>query len=240
MRMLDLFCGDGLAAWGYWQSGRFGEIVGIDTQGRHKRSYPFDFICKNALDLDYNFLLDFDFIHASPPCQAYSKATPDQSKHQRLILPTIQMLEAAGRPYVVENVEGSSQELRPNIVMAGQYFGLPIERRRYFRVPTLDAARLLRQIPDYKISARHSSKISARHSSKISGQAAANVNIAIGANVHIHESLPRADIIRAMGLDVMPRSVLQKIPVSGMKQGIPPAMTKWLAEAMFSQKFLIG
>lgn len=139
MRMLDLFCGEGLGAWGYWNSGRFSEIVGVDKSDDRRSSYSFDFICGDALKLDYDFLLSFDFIHASPPCQGYSSITPDQSKHERLITGTKLMLEATGKPYVIENVEGSSFDLKPNLVMDGHYLGLPSERRRYFYVSTLEA-----------------------------------------------------------------------------------------------------
>ena len=138
MRLLDLFCGEGLAAWGYWLSGRFTEIVGVDTNNEMSARYSFDFINMSALGLTYDFLSQFDFIHASPPCQGYSNATPDQSLHQRLVAATHLMLYASGKPYVIENVEGSSKELRPNIVMDGHYFGLPSERRRYFHASTLE------------------------------------------------------------------------------------------------------
>lgn len=143
-KLLDLFCGEGLAAWGYWLSGRFSEIVGVDLADMSDR-YSFDFIQRDALTLDYDFLLQFDFIHASPPCQAYSKMTPDKTKHMRLIAATHLMLTAAGKPYVIENVEGSAKELRPNLVMDGHWVGLPLERRRYFYVSELPKPlRLLR------------------------------------------------------------------------------------------------
>src|SRR5215207_8218785 len=117
-RLLSLFCGGGLACWGYWRSGRFSEIVGVDIAD-HSAAYAFDFIQADALALDYDFLLDFDAIHASPPCQAYSTLTPEQYKpnHPRLIEPTRQMLEAVGVPFVIENVPGSVRELRPNLAM---------------------------------------------------------------------------------------------------------------------------
>jgi site-specific DNA-cytosine methylase len=144
-RMLDLFCGEGLGAWGYWLSGRFSEIVGVDKDGDRRSSYSFDFIQADALTLDYDFLMSFDFIHASPPCQGYSNRTPDQSRHLRLVPGTHLMLHATGKPYVIENVEGSSKDLRPNLVMDGHYLGLPSERRRYFHVSTLEAPlRLMR------------------------------------------------------------------------------------------------
>lgn len=137
MKLLDLFCGEGLAAWGYWLSGRFSEIVGIDINPEMKSRYAFDFICGDALRLDYDFLAQFDFIHASPPCQAYSKATLDKSRHLRLVAATHLICQSAGLPHVIENVEGSGRELRPNLVMNGHGLGLPSERRRYFYVSLL-------------------------------------------------------------------------------------------------------
>lgn len=137
MRLLDLCCGEGLASWGYWQSARFSEIVGVDINPDMSNRYAFDFVCADIRTLAYDFLLDFDFIHASPPCQAYSKITPDQSKHMRLVAATHLICRAAGKPYVIENVEGSSRELRPNLVMDGHSVGLPLERLRYFYVSLL-------------------------------------------------------------------------------------------------------
>lgn len=136
-KLLDLFCGEGLAAWGYWLSGRFSEIVGVDINPIMKRRYAFDFIQADAMTLDYEFLQQFDFIHCSPPCQGYSKATPDQSKHKRLIPGCHLMCVAAGKPYVIENVEGSTRDLKPNLVIDGHSVGLPITRRRYFYVSEL-------------------------------------------------------------------------------------------------------
>lgn len=138
-RLLDLFCGEGLAAWGYWLSGRFSEIVGVDCNPELRSRYSFDFMCADALRLDYDFLIQFDFIHASPPCQFYSKVTPDRTLHPRLIPRTHHMLYSTGKPYVIENVEGSGMDLRPNMVMNGLYFDLAHDRRRYFHVSTLEA-----------------------------------------------------------------------------------------------------
>jgi DNA (cytosine-5)-methyltransferase 1 len=138
--MLDLFCCQGIGAWGYWLSGRFSEIVGVDINPEMSTWYSFNFLNANAIQLDYEFLSGFDFIHASPPCQGYSKRTPDKSRHMRLVAATHLMLHATGKPYVIENVEGAGKDLKPNLVMDGHYFGLPSERRRYFYVSTLEAA----------------------------------------------------------------------------------------------------
>ncbi len=157
MKMLDLFCGSGLASWGYWTSGRFHTIVGIDINDGCKRQYAFDFICDDAMLCDYDFLSQFDFIHASPPCQAYSKITPRPERHIRLVAAAHLMLHAANKPYVIENVEGSSRELRPNIVMNGGYFNLASDRRRYFYASTLVPARHLRNRPATHKSIHHDS-----------------------------------------------------------------------------------
>lgn len=211
MRLLDLYCGEGLAAWGYWRSARFSEIVGVDLNPNMRTRYSFDFICGDALALDYEFLMGFDFIHASPPCQAYSKATPEQyrANHMRLIAATHLMLHSAGKPYVIENVEGSGQELKPNLVMNGHAFGLPMERRRYFYVSLL-------LNPQRKISLGHVSH-------------------------HLHgDPVRRDEVIKVMGLNVISPHRLKLMTKDGMLQGIPPAMTKYIAESVLPDVYRVG
>lgn len=197
-RLLDLCCGGGLAAWGYWRSGCFSEIVGVDIADM-SRPYPFDFIQADAFTLDYEFLSDFDFIHISPPCQGYSSLTPDQSKHDRLIPAALLMCVASGLPHVVENVRGSTRDLGPNLVINGNYAALPMERRRYFRVSTLRAARRL-----IKRSA-------ASHVSPHSGL------------------LTRSQLIDAFGLTDFPVRKLRFLTERHILEGVPPAFTTLIA-----------
>jgi DNA (cytosine-5)-methyltransferase 1 len=222
MRLLDLYCGEGLAAWGYWLSGRFSEIVGVDTADMSTR-YSFDFIQRDALNLTYDFLLDFDFIHASPPCQAYSKITPDKSKHPRLISATHLMLAAAGKPFVIENVEGSGQELRPNLRLYGDDVGLPMRRARYFHLSEKPASNL-RCSPGVNVSI--DDQINPANDTHI--------------NVHGADYVRRADLIRAFGLSVIPEKRLKNLTMSGIEQGIPPAFTMRIAESLIPHKFMIG
>jgi DNA (cytosine-5)-methyltransferase 1 len=125
MRLLDLFCGAGGAAMGYARAG-FDEIVGVDIEPQP--NYPFTFVQADALE--WSDFDGFDLIHASPPCQAYSTITPDQSRHERLI-PVVRDLISAW-PYVIENVEGARKDLRAPTKLCGSSFGLEVRRHRYF------------------------------------------------------------------------------------------------------------
>ena len=71
MKMVDLFCGAGGCSMGYYKAG-FDEIIGVDIVDRP--NYPFKFVKMDALEyLRTADLSDVSFIHASPPCQCYSK-----------------------------------------------------------------------------------------------------------------------------------------------------------------------
>jgi hypothetical protein len=76
-RILDLFCGAGGCSRGYADAGF--EVVGADINPQPR--YPYTFIQADAMELlqDRVFLAQFDAIHASPPCQGYSR-----SRHIRM------------------------------------------------------------------------------------------------------------------------------------------------------------
>lgn len=131
MRLLDLFCGEGGAAMGYHQAG-FTEITGVDIRPMPK--YPFQFVQADALDYLAKHGAEFDAIHASPPCQAYSMAGNQWrlTGHQYpdLVAPTRALLEEIGKPWVIENVPGAP--LRNPTVLNGAMFGLRVRRVRWF------------------------------------------------------------------------------------------------------------
>ncbi len=110
--LLDLFCGAGGAARGYALADF--DVVGVDVQPQP--NYPYAFYQADALAvLHYDgWLRQFDAIHASPPCQAYSTQTARRDLHARLIAPVREALVRAGLPYVMENVEGSTRTPAPD------------------------------------------------------------------------------------------------------------------------------
>lgn len=149
-RLLDLFCGAGGAAMGYYRAGF--EVVGVDI--KPQKSYPFPFILGDALDVMARMLKgekflasdgkwygieDFDAIHASPPCQSYStlarlnKARFNTgSKYPRMISATREIINRFGVPYVIENVQGAS-DLQTQFILCGHSLGLEkIARHRHF------------------------------------------------------------------------------------------------------------
>lgn len=96
------------------------EVVGVDIEPQ--KNYPFEFHQADAL----TFPLDgFDFIWASPPCQAHSsisRVSGRQEHHIDRITETRAKLEQSGLPYVIENVVGAP--LKDPIMLCGTMFGL--------------------------------------------------------------------------------------------------------------------
>lgn len=103
---------------------------GIDIKPQPR--FPFPFIQGDALNPPVR-LEDFDVVHASPPCQAFTdlKEMYNAKTHGDLLTPTRVMLAETGMPYVIENVEGAP--MIPSIVLCGSSFGLGAEGARLQR-----------------------------------------------------------------------------------------------------------
>lgn len=124
-RLLDLFCGAGGAAMGYYRAGF--DVVGVDINPQPH--YPFEFHQADALE----FPLDgYDAIHASPPCQDHMR-TPNPNVHGTgwLLAATRERLTSTGVPWIIENVP--SAPMRADYLLCGCMFGLPqLRRERWF------------------------------------------------------------------------------------------------------------
>ena len=134
---------------GYHRAGF--EVVGVDINPQP--DYPFEFWKEDALDLlddivgaleidPWNMPHGFHAVHASPPCQANSRA-----KHLReaqggkvkehgadLLDPVRSRLRLLGVPYALENVPGAAMY---GVTLCGSQFGLhcdkgPLRRHRMF------------------------------------------------------------------------------------------------------------
>ena len=111
------------------------DVVGVDINPQPH--YPFEFIQADVLGAHPDWVKAFDAIHASPPCQAYTRKAATWGRerkhwieHPDLLDPTRQMLQASGLPYVIENVVGAP--MRADVTLCGTMFGLRIIKHRQF------------------------------------------------------------------------------------------------------------
>lgn len=112
---------------GYHQAGW--DVVGVDIAPQP--NFPFEFHQADAM----TYPLDgFDAIHASPPCQGYSRMRhrQDASKYPRLIADVRDRLVNFQIPYVIENVEDARDDMIDPFMLCGSTFGLRVRRHRLF------------------------------------------------------------------------------------------------------------
>lgn len=114
---------------GYHRAGF--DVTGVDIEPQPH--YPFEFVQADAM----TYPLDgFGAIHASPTCQRYSRATAwrgDRGDHPDLLTPILARLAGITVPWVVENVPEACPPLRPDYMLCGTQFGLPVRRHRAFQ-----------------------------------------------------------------------------------------------------------
>jgi DNA (cytosine-5)-methyltransferase 1 len=135
--LLDLFCGAGGAAMGYYRAGF--DVIGVDLHPQPR--YPFPFYQGDALrfwDALDGASGNIAAVHASPPCQRFSTATKrnrTELDHPDLIAPIRRILRQLGLPYVIENVP--TAPLLDPVLACGtslnlHYDGFRLRRHRAF------------------------------------------------------------------------------------------------------------
>lgn len=154
----------------------------------------------------------FNLVWASPPCQRYSELVPPayRETHPALLEETLALLRGGVTPYICENVAGARAAFRDAVVLCGSMFGLPIQRHRWFEIGNADVFFLLPPC-------NHSEPpvlVSGRGMRKING-------------VRRKEDLGDAKRA-AMAIDWM--------TVEELEEAIPPVYSKFLAEAIRSQR----
>lgn len=131
--ILDICCKAGGASGGYHQAGF--DVVGIDKE--KQKNYPFEFIQDDLRNLDPKWIRkNFDAVHASPPCQKFSRTTYQYrkrgKKYENLIPDARGLMKKSGLPSVMENVPFAP--LRPDLRLTGLMFGLKVIRERWFEI----------------------------------------------------------------------------------------------------------
>jgi DNA (cytosine-5)-methyltransferase 1 len=128
--LLDLFCGAGGAGKG-WHDAGF-EVVGVDINPQPH--YPFQIFRADWLVGLLELAPMASVVHASPPCQGYSRLRHlpwlKDNYYIKLIDAVRWALINVGLPWVIENVEDAPMPY--STVLCGQTFGLPLYRHRRF------------------------------------------------------------------------------------------------------------
>ena len=198
-RLLDLFCGAGGASVGYHRAGF--DVVGVDLKPQPR--YPFEFHQADAM----TYPLDgFDAIHASPPCQGYSvtRHFTTRTEYPDLLPATRERLQAAGMPWVIENVPGAP--MRADYKLCGCLFNLSRLRRvRWFEVSW----------PVFELVSPH---VHQRDVITVAGHDVPSHQRKFGRSVTLDERKA------AMGIDWMGRDELG--------QAIPPAYTEFIGRRL--------
>jgi DNA (cytosine-5)-methyltransferase 1 len=206
-RLLDLFCGAGGAAVGYHRAGF--EVVGVDI--KPQKHYPFEFHQADALEYLAEHGREFDAIHASPPCQAFTTLARmwNAKKHESLVEPTREALVASGRPFVIENVVGAP--LVAPVLLCGTMFGLGTERAQLRRHRLFETSFPVGLTPTHQ----HVGRVIGVYGNKSRDRRRANGG---------SKDFPNEDAKMAMGIDWMTRAELS--------QAIPPAYTEWIGKQL--------
>ena len=223
MKLLDLFCGAGGAAVGYHQAG-FDDIIGVDNQPQP--NYPFTFVQGDALEPPVR-LGDFDLIHASPPCQAFTqmsarwrgKGTKADS-HPDLLTPTREWFGSIERPWIIENVVGARRMMSPTLMLHGGMFDLRVHRPRLFEASFL--------VLSYKAPVTKSPiGVYGKPDGREVWRYRNNGNMKGKSVIRAWKSLEEGS--EAMGIDWMTDEL-------EVREAIPPAYTKFIGEQFLAQQ----
>jgi len=221
MRLLDLFCGAGGAGMGYHRAGF--EVTGVDIAPQPR--YPFKFIQSDALEYLAAHGAEYDVIHASPPCQGYSRLRHlpwlKDRVYPMLIDKTRELLDKTGKPWIIENVEDSPLV---GITLCGLMFGLNVYRHRKFEMSTfmLQPPHQPHQVvigSGRMINDRRKGTLNASSSAGAWGKQSI-ITVAGG-------QFKKTDGERAMQIDWMTKAELA--------QAIPPAYTEWIGKQLLAQ-----
>jgi DNA (cytosine-5)-methyltransferase 1 len=127
-RLLDLFACEGGASVGYARAGF--EVYAIDLDANRLKHNPHRYGVWDAFEfLDelgaWIVADEYDAIHASPPCQGYTRGNAGRETAWPKLIPAVRdALDATGLPYVIENVTDAAPEMLNPVALCGCMFDL--------------------------------------------------------------------------------------------------------------------
>jgi DNA (cytosine-5)-methyltransferase 1 len=217
-RLLDLFCGGGGAAAGYHAAGF--DVFGVDIVDRQGRFPSMGFYKGDALEFLRQNGHEFDVVHSSPPCQAFtiSRHLTRRSMGRKpseidLLAPTRNLLTEVGKPWVIENVVGAPLS---GVVLCGTSFGLG--------ATTADGWRELRRHRVFESSAFLFGSGPCQHRTR-----------AIGIYGSIGDRIPNGAVIAATPEEGrLARGIDWPLPWASIREAIPPAYTEWIGRQLIA------
>jgi len=202
-KLLDLYCCQGGAGMGYKLAGF--EVTGVDLFPQPR--YPFKFIQADAIEYLRAHGHEYAAVHASPPCQAHTKAQKIMgNEHPELIEPTREVLLDLGIPYVIENVPEAP--LLDAVELCGAMFDLGTYRHRLFETnfPLL--------VPAHP---KHEARTTKMGRKPVDGEM-----------MHVVGNFSGVEKAKeAMGIDWMTRD--------GLRESIPPAYTRLIGKQLMAK-----
>jgi DNA (cytosine-5)-methyltransferase 1 len=127
-RLLETHACQGGATDGYRRAGW--DVTAVDVNKNHTKYNPARLILADAATYIRDHGHEYDAIHASPPCQWYTRGNAarrgQDSKWERSIPAIREALESTGRPYVIENVKDAAWDMREPITLCGCMFDLSV------------------------------------------------------------------------------------------------------------------
>lgn len=212
-RLLDLFCGQGGAGHGYHLAGF--DVTGVDIRPQRRHPAWMAFVQGDALEYLDAHGGEYDAIHASPPCRAYTRArgaATGRYRHPDLVGATREALVRTGRPWVIENVVGAPMH-GGAVLLCGGMFSLRMYRHRLLEfAPGRRTGREMR-VPDHPAHTVRTARMGRRPGPGEFWSIAGNFSGVKEAGV-------------AMGMEWADQD--------GLRQAVPPVYTRWAGERMLA------
>lgn len=212
----DVYCGAGGCTKGYQESGFY--VVGIDNKPQPHYCGD-EFYQMDALEFLRQLVAGLWprplFVHASPPCQKFSRSQSIKGNdHPDLLTPTRELLTRTDIPYVIENVPGAPMD--GTVMLCGTMFGLKVLRHRIFETrPAIHWP---------PTPCNHNGKSSSHRLKDETGRRVIQSFDLVDFICVVGNDFKTDDGRAAMSIDWMTRDEL--------KQAIPPAYTRWIGQQM--------